>query len=152
MTRKEIIINHILGNTNLPEIYNLTFEKLSRMYDNFETAKKMKVHFDKFLVEAGAMNAKKEIRRDLEVEYYDKDQKKTIKSKIVLKYPIYTAMESKWQELKWDRQDKERDALNNLTDENKSSFLEAFGKDDPEVKKQAELVFGEREINENTNK
>lgn len=146
MTRKGIILDSILNHPNLDYRPALIFGDvsglISGMYDRFVQAKKDKVTIDDFLIRERAMTADQAIIRDFFIDgsFPEEDTKKMVKVNgwFPFKYPIFVAMDNKWQELEYQRQGQRTD---NLAKQQKTAFIEAFGADDPEVVKQAGEIF-----------
>ena len=107
MTRKEIIVNAVLNpanqNKGIPTIFGDVEELAKNMYDKLEESKKQKIKFDDFIVFEGAKNYSGDVIKDFFVDgsFSDQWQKGMVKVKnwFPFKYPVYTSMESKWQEL-----------------------------------------------------
>lgn len=114
MTKKDIILEFVL--TDLQEVLskNLDDYKFNEMYSLFENSKRGGQKFEDFLVETNAMKPNGTVRRDLDTEFYDKEIKKNIRVIVPFAYPIYSKINSKWNNLDQARREADKESMKNL--------------------------------------
>ena len=77
------------------------------MYDKIVETVKNGEDFKRFLNFEGATTIDGKIRFDLETTYFDKEQKKDIRTKVVFKYPVYTFLYERYKQAMADIKEKE---------------------------------------------
>ena len=96
MTMKDNIINEFLNNeTKNFTLFQLTYQKMSEMYDRITEVIKNKEDFKRFLNFEGATTSDGKVRFDKQVTYFDEAVKKDKTTKIIFKYSIYNFLYSK---------------------------------------------------------